>query len=98
MLINSTDWLDINGTDYGARDITAMSCSTGAGKTGTIKVWGVVPLGICGQTAQGTPCNYSLVGVSPNVVRMGAGDTIAMIAFSNVSNKAVIGSIFIVGE
>lgn len=98
--LGSCGFIVLNTGDWGVRDITAATRSVGTTPTGTIRFWGVQPLGMGPTTASGADgnCIINSITTNLNIRPLPAGSNIA--AFLHNANQAYgfQGSMYVIGD
>lgn len=97
--VRSTSFVTLSGSDWGVRDITAVSRVSSSGPTGVLKFWGIIPICLSYnvQVAGGiTVENLLTSGV--NLVRLGGSDVLRTFLFGDNNAKNVLGNVYILGD
>ena len=88
--------LKLNGSDWGVLDITNATGSGGTTPSGTLKFWGVIPLGIVNMMQNVVDvCDF--IGTGSNPMVFDAGESLVIMA-GGTTAKNVMGSVFTIGD
>lgn len=94
----SVAMLQLSGTDWGVRDITAVARSASAGPTGVLKFWGIIPISFTTSALAGVPMVDNLLTSGINLVELGAGDGIKTFIMGQSSAKTMLGELYFVAD
>lgn len=94
----STAMLQLSGTDWGVRDITAVARSASSGPTGVLKFWGIIPISFTSNAISGAPIVDNMITSGINLVRLGASDEIETFAFGSTTARTNLGEIYFVAD
>jgi hypothetical protein len=87
----------LNGTDWGVRDITAASRTSGTSPTGVIRFYGVYPIAMLDfQTGSTMGIVKNLLNNNLEFYKLAAGDTLGFFVTGS-SVGAILGSINFIG-
>lgn len=96
--VNSASFLPLATNDWGVRDVTGVTRTSGTG-TGTFKLWGVVPMGMFNMVHQsvGVQSNLNFLTDTPTPPLLSAGDSLYLIG-SLATVRGLKGTLTFVGE
>jgi hypothetical protein len=97
--IGSIGNLQLATGDYAVRDISAAARTGGTTPTGTIKFWGIIPVGMVYSAGAGAGETVDLVTNSFALVPLGTSDQLYVIHASTVvANNVIQGVLNVVGD
>lgn len=96
--VYSCGFLPLATNDWGVRDVTGVTRTTGTG-TGTFKLWGVVPMGMFNVMHQsvGVQSNLNFLTDTPTPPLLSAGDSLYLIG-GLATVRGLKGTLTFVGE
>jgi len=97
--VRSTGFVNLGGTDWGVRDITAVSRVSSSGPTGVLRFWGIIPISLSfnSQVTSGIAVE-NLLTSGVNLVRLGGSDVLRTFLFGDNTAKNVLGNVYILGD
>lgn len=96
--VRSVSFVTLGGTDWGVRDITAVSRVSSSGPTGVLRFWGVIPISFLSNPVASSPVVDNLLTSGINLVRLGGSDVLRTFVFGDTTAKNVIGNVYILGD
>lgn len=91
-LKNSTGIVVLQAGDVGVQDVTAVAISGGTSPTGTIRLWGILPIALV-PGAFGLPMLTKNLIAEGVVRRLGAGSELRILRFGTQSAERAIGQL-----
>jgi hypothetical protein len=98
--VESGGVVPLNSPDWGVRDVTTAARTGGTTPTGTVRFYGLIPIG-CIQ-GNGSS-NQSAVSIAPlgldfNPIRLAAGDLVIVMQAQLTAARAIVGSLQFIGD